>query len=439
MFLQGLWIHSVIIPVSYLYLSFLGWTKQELESQNSWLAVSVMEIPTDESPQTTGAEATTSDKNNYVAMTKEHWEQMLGQMAQLKESSKNSELIIELLKGQNQLMLQQQKGLSGSSVGAGQLGQLATGTSLGGGAAACPQQSMDAAAHQDDDNISLAASDGLVEEDKENDLNAVVNQDLDISGDEEDTEEQEDEVSGYLNDLVEEELGEPIGDAIAKALGRAWNEEIKLDKLKEVLKDIKTPQNCAFAIAPKLNPEIYAGINQDAQAKDKKSQRHQKLMVKTAIPIMSQLGILNSTKISGKRKEDGKRLYTITEDEMKQLRKHATNSFSAISQLNKDWIISRREYILYKMGRRYRSYRFPREVKGEYLFTEDICKKIVKEMKRSSSSSTTTSQKSSYMGYRSQKNSSGKNKHVVKSAGFTPKNARSSQKSRGRAGHPDNH
>ena len=185
---------------------------------------------------------------------------------------------------------------------------------------------------REEDELSVYASDHLDEEQSSQEEGVDDLENLMSKNEEVIDELEEDEVMQYLNGMVDEDTGPEIAENLAKALKKVWEEEIKMDKLKDCLKSIKAPKNCTFAVTPQVNPEVFSMVQKSTQDSDKRSQRHQKLMVKSAIPIMNQLSTLSEVKPNAKKE------YVLTADQMQQLKRNAMNSFTSLAQLNTDTI-----------------------------------------------------------------------------------------------------
>ena len=66
-----------------------------------------------------------------------------------------------------------------------------------------------------------------------------------------------DDFSKMLAELIEVNKGPSINDKLAKSLKNIWQKEIKKEKLKHILENVTTSENCEFVHSPKVNKEIY--------------------------------------------------------------------------------------------------------------------------------------------------------------------------------------
>ena len=155
------------------------------------------------------------------------------------------------------------------------------------------------------------------------------------------------DLSKFLNDLIEEELGPKIEECLAKAVKKVWNNEINKEKIKNLLKGVGIPGNCEFFRTPQVNPEIYYAMKEPYQNKDIKQQCQQKLIAKAAIPVVNIIHEL--TGVSGGEK--------LTASQLTGIKKKALDSFTILSHINTNIVRTRKDDILFSLGKEFRQFR----------------------------------------------------------------------------------
>ena len=227
--------------------------------------------------------------------------------------------------------------------------------------------------HDDDDSLSIQASgedfsdaersEGVSDKESGDDLDKVLSQ-VDV----EDKSEKQDDMFEFLQGMVDNELAPAIHTKLAPAIQKAWESELKKDKIKECVRKIKTPENCKFLVAPTVNPNLRCELAQNVRDRDARRFRQQRLLVKAATPLVQTMDVLQGLKVGS----------VITADTLQTLKQQAQDSFACLSHLNTDSIRARKDDILNSISSECRTYRFDKERDPEHLFTKVTNKKLLK-------------------------------------------------------------
>ena len=142
-----------------------------------------------------------------------------------------------------------------------------------------------------------------------------------------------------------------------------WNNKISKEKR---LKCHHRPSNCKTLKTPKVNPEIVHNIKQQARAKDVKLQKIQSSLIKGVVPVIKSIDIITKFKPNQK----------LSEETIKQLKAHATDSIGLLSIANHDLLQSRRDGIILQLAKDYRQLRSDVPAESKYLFGDDLKQRL---------------------------------------------------------------
>ena len=198
---------------------------------------------------------------------------------------------------------------------------------------------------------------------------------------------------------TEEKVGPPVPQALGVLCERLWGKIIlSQDKKKVMHEGVDIPSNCKAFKAPKLNPAIAIRVAETSKKKDDGAKNRQVNMSRTAIPLLYTLGELDVVKsqLEGEAKfltheprnlDEAKKILAVVKKKTDiALKSTATakakvsKSFQLLNYYNTEATRKRRQDVCESLGSAFKPHALEVVPPSEYLFNEDIMKKMKKEL-----------------------------------------------------------
>lgn len=179
-----------------------------------------------------------------------------------------------------------------------------------------------------------------------------------------------------------------VNDKLASSLELVWNKQQSKEHIKDILDKQLIPENCTFLQIPRVNPEIFASISQQAQGHDVKLQRHEKMLVKTAVPVAQLIDKLMHIKVDQK----------MTEELLVSLKGSASEVFTILSYADSELLQTRRDDIAPSLAKEYKQLRNDVKKGSDQLFGKNVTERIASISKANKATKALTVSASSKQG-----------------------------------------
>ena len=150
------------------------------------------------------------------------------------------------------------------------------------------------------------------------------------------------------------------------SLGKVWNRQQSNEKINRILDKQLIPENCMFLQIPRVNPEMFASIPQQAKGHDVKLQRQQTMLVKAAVPITQLINKLMQIKVDQQ----------MSEELLVSLKESASEAFAILSHADSKMLQMRRDDIVPHLAKEFKQLRNDVQKGSEYLFGDNVTERI---------------------------------------------------------------
>ena len=258
----------------------------------------------------------------------------------------------------------------------------------------------------DDDSISLPGSD--IEEDLKN---LIENKESDDSDDSDDGDtgifSLHKDIMEELEDAIKKDkTSTNLNKKLAKVLKTLWNQKSgDHKKVKDKIEKIARPKNCKFFRTQKVNDDIFTKLRKDVKGQDQRLQKSQTFLTKAAISISKILGDIMQTDTSTATKANFGTLKACIDN----VKKEATDAFSMLSYMHSGMVQYRKDKICRSLSKNIRSLRNVHEPNSEWLFGDNVLKKVKLIKKQSTLIESNTFNTNNKNNNSNNNNTSGKN------------------------------
>ena len=219
-------------------------------------------------------------------------------------------------------------------------------------------------AYDDSDRVSIhaASNEESPPEQETDDMHSIIYKSSKISK----AEKADDcQVPQLFTALVKEtKKANAVNEKLATSLGKVWNRQQSNEKINHILDKQLIPENCMFLQIPRVDPEIFASIPQQAKGHDHdvKLQRQQTMLVKAAVPIMQLINKLMQIKVDQQ----------MSEELLVSLKESASEAFAILSHADSKMLQMRRDDIVPHLAKEFKQLRNDVQKGGEYLFGDNV-------------------------------------------------------------------
>ena len=219
--------------------------------------------------------------------------------------------------------------------------------------------------YDDSDRVSIHASNEESPPEQEtDDMHSIIYKSSKISN----AEQADDcQVPQLFTALVKEtKKANAVNEKLAMSLGKVWNRQQSNEKINHILDKQLIPENCMFLQIPKVDPEIFASIPQQAKGHDVKLQRQQTMLVKAAVPITQLINKLMQIKVDQQ----------MSEELLVSLKESASEAFAILSHADSKMLQMRRDDIVPHLAKEFKQLRNDVQKGSEYLFGDNVTERI---------------------------------------------------------------
>ena len=157
-----------------------------------------------------------------------------------------------------------------------------------------------------------------------------------------------------------------VHEKLATSLEKVWNRQESRERINNILDKQLIPENCMFLRIPRVDPEIFASIPQQAKGHDVKLQRQQTIVVKAAVPITQLINKLMQMKVDQQ----------MSEELIVSLKESASEAFAILSHADSQMLQMRRDDIVPYLVKEFKQLRNDVQKGSEHLFGDNITERI---------------------------------------------------------------
>ena len=138
-----------------------------------------------------------------------------------------------------------------------------------------------------------------------------------------------------------------VHEKLATSLEKVWNTQQSREIIYNILDKQLIPENCMFLQISRVDPEIFAGITQQAEGHDVKLQRQQTMLIKAAMPITQLINKLMQIKVDQQ----------MSEELLVPLKESASEAFAILNHADSQMLQMRRNDIVSYLAKEFRQLR----------------------------------------------------------------------------------
>ena len=153
-----------------------------------------------------------------------------------------------------------------------------------------------------------------------------------------------------------------VHEKLATSSEKVWNRQQSKEKINNVLDKQLIPGNCMFLEIPRVDPEIFVSIPQQAKGHDVKLQRQQTIFVKAAVLITQLTNKLMQVKVDQQ----------MSEELLVSLKESASEVFPILSHAESKMLQMRRDDIVPHLAKEIKQLRNDVQKGSEHLFGDNI-------------------------------------------------------------------
>ena len=149
-----------------------------------------------------------------------------------------------------------------------------------------------------------------------------------------------------------------VHEKLATFLEKVWNRQQSKENINNILDKQLIPENCMLLQIPRVDPEIFANIPQQAKGHDVKLQRLQTMLVKAAVPITQLINKLMQIKVDQQ----------MSEELLVSLKESASGAFATLNHADSKMLQMRRDDIVLYLAKEFKQLRNDVQKGSDHLF-----------------------------------------------------------------------